>query len=551
MAPRVNTVESHLSYTDVLIVGAGPVGLCLACELVRFGIPFRIIDQSPSPAQTSNAIAIHARTLELLARMGPVTDFINAGVPVDLVEFQVGGRVLAHIEFTDITSPYRGILDLPQTSTERIFIKRLAGYGIRVERPVKLVSMVGGSAMTKAELEHNDGSRETISCRWAIGCDGAHSTVRTMSKIEFAGASTDEHYVLADVRIAWALQHRQLTTFLHREGTVVTIPLPEGRYRVVANVTSLARTKQNPLSFEEFRALILRRISIAAQFSDPTWMSNFVVNRRQALEYRKKGVFLAGDAAHVHSPAGGQGMNTGMQDVINLGWKLALVHAGKADESLLDTYFAERAPIARGVLVLTDRIMALTTIRNPVMQRIRNLALPMFTGWDFVQHTLVKELTELGLNYRSSPIVRGEGAFPGHTPHPGDRAPLSTIYSDRNLGEVLSGTTHHLLLFGGEGSSSEDVSVLQAIRRDFEAGYPGLVRGHVIVREAVNRSTAELIPDPDGRVHRDYGAAKSCFYLIRPDSYVAYRCAPPDAAALHRFLQESYGFEAAHCVIKP
>jgi 2-polyprenyl-6-methoxyphenol hydroxylase-like FAD-dependent oxidoreductase len=555
MTPAVDTVESHTAFTDVLIVGAGPVGLCLASELARFGIPFRIIDQSPTPTESSNAIAIHARTLELLARMGSVADFVGAGTVVDRVEFQADGRVMAHIDFTDIQSRYRGILDIPQSSTESIFIKRLSEHGVNVERPVKLVSLSGGTADVKAELAHNDGSREAISCKWAIGCDGAHSTVREKSGIPFEGTTTAECYVLADVKIAWALTHSQMTVFFHREGTLVTIPLPEGRYRIVANVSNLEQAQVKSLPFQEFRTIVARRVSISAQLSDPGWMSHFVVNRRQAREYRKNRVFVAGDAAHVHSPAGGQGMNTGIQDVINLGWKLALVHEGKAAESLLDTYFEERAPIASGVLTLTNRIMALTSIKNPVMQRIRNLALPMVAGWDFVQHGLVDELTELGLNYRRSPVVRGEGPFPGNAPHPGDRAPLSSIpgtnaHGGRNLGDVFDGTVHTLLLFAGEGSSLEDFSVLSAIRRDFEAAYPGLIYGYVVTWRA-DGSTSGVIPDPDGTVHRDYGAARNCFYLIRPDLYVAYRCAPPDAAALHRFLHESYGFSPVHRVLKP
>jgi 2-polyprenyl-6-methoxyphenol hydroxylase-like FAD-dependent oxidoreductase len=531
--------------TDVLIVGAGPVGLTMAAALSRWGLSTRLVDQSPTPVQTSNAICIHARTLELLECLDLPDAFVKRGIWIDALELSGAGRVLAHIDFKDLDSKYPGVLSLPQSTTEKLLVECLASSGISVERPLRLVSFEQDASGVTAHLQHTDGSVETIRAAWMIACDGAHSTVRDELRVPVEGTSESEHFVLADLKVTWPLPNNQFSVFLHQEGPVVVVPLPDGEHRVLIDVSSMAVRNEEP-AFEEFRVMFARRVPVSASLSEPMWMSNLHIDRRRVANYRLGRIFLAGDAAHIHNPAGGQGVNNGIQDSLNLAWKLALVQSGKAAEALLDSYSAEREPIARGILALTDRLLQAATLQSPMLQRLRDIALPFLAGFEFVQHGILSELTELGLNYRSSPIVRGDGSFESSAPLPGDRAPLPSISDGVSLSRIFEPTAHTLLLFGGRIESKEDVSMLLAIRRDFEAAYPGLIRGQVILHPEDANGFGSLVDQRGGVIHQAYGATKPCLFLIRPDSYVAYRSDAADAVDLHRFVRDCYGFRAAH-----
>ncbi len=530
--------------TEVLIIGAGPVGLTLAILLSEFGIQCRIVDQRPGLVDTSNALAAHARTLELLNLLNLSQRFLEQGAWLNAVEIHAGGRVLVNIGFQDLQSMYRGVLSLPQNITERILAAELHSRGIAVERLVTFKSFEQDQQAVTAVLEHNDGSHETVRVHWMVGCDGAHSAVRHALKLPFEGTSEAQRFVLADLRMAWPLPRTQLSIFLHREGPMLAIPLPGDRHRLIAEITA-SDGESRDMTFNQLRSTFARRVPISATLSDPVWLSTFGVNRRHVSDYRVGRVFLAGDAAHVHSPAGGQGMNTGIQDVFNLAWKLALVHHGKARPELLDSYSAERLPIARGVLELSDRLMQAATLKNPVMERIRDLALPLLAGSDFFQHTFLTDLSEIGINYRGSSSVAGEGHFPSSAPHPGDRGPLAISVNGKSFFSLLDPAVHNLLLFSGEVDSNEAFSMLLAARRDFQAAYPGLIRAHVITR-FTHRAGPDVIVDEQGHIHRSYGVAKSCLFLLRPDLYVGYRASPPDTVGLHQFVRETYGFAASH-----
>jgi 2-polyprenyl-6-methoxyphenol hydroxylase-like FAD-dependent oxidoreductase len=534
--------------TDVLIVGAGPVGLTLAVLLSRFGIQCRIIDQRPGPVDTSNALGVHARTLELFHLLNLSQTLVEQGVWLDAVEIHSGGRPLAHISFQELQSMYRGVLSLPQSITERVLAAELRTRGIVVERLINFKSFRQDGDAVSADLEHNDGSRETVHSYWMVGCDGAHSPVRHALNFAFEGTSEPQRFALADLQMAWPLPRTQLSIFLHREGPVLTIPLPEGRHRVIAEVTA-SGDDSDEFTFDQLRTLFARRVPISAALSDAVWLSSFRVNRRHVSDYRAGRVFLAGDAAHVHSPAGGQGMNTGMQDAFNLAWKLALVQRGKARHELLDSYSEERLPIVRGVIEMSDRLTQAATLKNPIVERIRDLVLPLLAGSDFFQHNFLADLSEIGINYRRSSSVGGEGHFASAAPHPGDRAPLAITVNGTPFSKLLDPAVHNLLLFSGDTDSNEAFSMLLAARRDFQAAYPGLIRAYVITR-FTHRAGPDVIVDEQGHVHRSYGAARSCLYLLRPDLYVGYRANPPDPVALHQFLRETYGFQASHGAAK-
>ncbi len=530
--------------TEVLIVGAGPVGLVQAAALARLGVSCRIADQSTRAVQTSNAVTIHARTLELLEPLGLTDLLIRHGVWIRSVEFNGGGRVLAQLQFSSLKSNYQGLLSLPQSVTEQLFGKSLVEYGVVVERPVKLISFVQNSHCVDAVLEHNDGSRETVRAHYLIGCDGARSTVRKALGVELENLSEPQNFIMADVRISWSLSATQLSVFLHRDGPLLTIPMPEERYRIIVENEASASPGEE-LSFEKLRTLFAKRVPVAATLSDMSFLVPYRAKRSRVTTYKIGRVLIAGEAAHTNTPANGQSMNTGIQDALNLAWKLALVEKNKATDSLLASYSAERVPVAGATLVLSNQMMQPAAFPGAVVDRLRTIALPLLAGFDFFQQNLFTELSEIGLHYRDSPIVQGSGSFPAHAPHPGDRAPISPL-NGQTLDKVLQPAVHNLLLFAGPSASREQLSWLFSVRRNMQAAYPGLICGSVISHGSALPEFETVSDTTDGRTHAEYGASQPCLYLIRPDYYIGYRAATPDSAALHQFLKEAYGFTAMH-----
>jgi hypothetical protein len=320
--------------------------------------------------------------------------------------------------------------------------------------------------------------------------------------------------------------------------------MPGGSHHVAIDATG-SEAILDEADSDRFKTIFSKRVPVAATLSDISWILSRKSTRGQATRYRLGRVFIGGNAAHLHTPAAGQGTNTGVQDAINLAWKLDLVQKRKAGESLLDTYSAERAPFARGVIAITDRLLEAATLSNSTLQMLRRLALPLLTGFDLSHREMLTGLSEVAGNYRKSPIVQGNGFFDGSSPEPGDRAPLPwRAEFDGPIG-LLDSAVHNLLLFGGEPESGEEVSVLQSVRRDFEAAYPGVVKGHVILGPNQTAS-AGIVRDREGRFHKAYGATKPCLFLVRPDGYIAFRSHLEDTVALHEFLRETYGFQAVH-----
>jgi 2-polyprenyl-6-methoxyphenol hydroxylase-like FAD-dependent oxidoreductase len=525
--------------TGVLIVGAGPVGLSLAACLCRCGIPFRIVDQKLSPTTTPNAMALHARTLELFSLLGIASEMLDDGVWTEAVELNGNGRMLAHIDFSDLRSPFSGILALPQSQTERILNRYLSAQGATVERALKLVSFEQREDCVRATVAHNDGSLETIEAEWLVGCDGASSTVRDVLRVPFDPAGDMQRFVLADVKINWPLPATQFTAFFHPDGPVYVAPNPGGRYRVVIDITAGLESTTDLIDLDSLRVMFSRRVPIAAQLSDLTWNSLYESNPGQVSSYKEGRVFLAGDAAHRHNPAGATGLNTGIQDVFNLSWKLLFAGKTESQSALLDSYSRERRHMTAAVLALHKTLLESSSSRNPAAPYLRNLALPLLSGWDVLPHSAVMLLPQMGFNYRTSELVERSGHFGPTAPHAGDRAPLPFVRG-RSLLHWFSADAHTLLLFTAGNDSAEHISLLSAIRRDFEAAYPNLIHGYVVTRSS-SLSGNDLLDDASGLVHSAFGADVPCIYVIRPDAYIAYQSKPPDGAALHRFFREVYG----------
>ncbi|WP_209443075.1 FAD-dependent monooxygenase [Falsiroseomonas frigidaquae] len=397
----------------ILIVGAGPVSLTAAAELARYGLPVRILDRSPRPAETSRAIVVWSRTLELMDRMGCAASFLEAGHRVRGAAIRSGGRVLGCTSFGDIASAYDFALIVPQSDTERLLTAHLRNYGIIVEREVELASFTASDDRVTARLVHADGREEEAETPWLVGCDGAHSAVRHGLGAEFRGATQRDDWVLADVRLegAGSPPADEITTYLHQDGPLVVFPMRGGRARLIAAVGEAGpdQPRTEP-SLADVQALLDHRAGGEVRALDPVWLAAFRINGRKSRDYRVGRVFLAGDAAHIHSPAGGQGMNTGIQDAINLAWKLAMVAKGGATPALLDSYSPERSAVGEMVLRNASRMTDMATLSNPAAVAARN-AVPHFVlGFHAAQERLALTLSEIEIAYPDSPLSSGRHA---------------------------------------------------------------------------------------------------------------------------------------------
>lgn len=409
--------------TQVLVVGAGPVGLTMAGELARYGVPVRIVDKAAARTDKSKALVLWSRTLELLERTGSVQSFIAAGRKIDAANIVAGSELISQISIATVASPYPFALMLPQSETERLLEGHLNGLGVSVERQVEVTSFTQTGSGARAILKHADGREETVDSEWLIGCDGAHSTIRHGLGLSFAGETMPSTWVLADCLMqGYPFPDSEMAAYWHEDGVLVIFPITPGRFRIIANVELPAGAAPAEPTLAEIQAILDRRGPGGMALSNPFWLSPFRINERMVEKYRSGRVFVAGDAAHVHSPAGGQGMNTGMQDAFNLAWKLALVCRGTCPEGqLLDSYSAERSAIGADVLSATGRMTTIAVLKNHTAQTIRNFIGHLLLGLAPLRRAIVDSMTEVSLGYRHSPL-NGPRAHGLGKPQPGSRA---------------------------------------------------------------------------------------------------------------------------------
>lgn len=382
----------HAKTTDVLIAGAGPTGLTLACELLRLGIPAMVVDKQEAGANTSRAAVVHAKTLEVLEESGITERLLARGLQAPQFTVRDHDRVLASISFRELKTKYPFTLMCPQNQTEAILRERLAELGGEVVRPVEVVGVHEGDEQVQVTLQDEGGQRSTVQARWVVGCDGIHSTVRQQAGIEFEGGAYDERFVLADVDMTWPISREEACLFFSAKGVMVVAPLPGNHFRVVAMMNDAPAEP----SMEDMQAILDERGPGGGQVRVERcyWSSRFHIQHRVAQQLRRRQLLLAGDAAHVHSPAGGQGMNTGIQDAVSLAKALRAVR-DSGEEELLEEWERERLKVARGVVSMTDRMTRMATLRSPVGAKIRNTLISWLGHTELVSHALAERLAEL------------------------------------------------------------------------------------------------------------------------------------------------------------
>jgi len=382
------------SEVDLLIVGAGPSGLALAAELKRSGVSALIVDKQAAGANTSRACVIHARTLEVLEALGVTERLLQEGVKVPIFRIRDRDRPLLTIDFGEIDSPYPFTLMYPQDRTERLLLARFEDLGGNVERPLELTGFDIDGTNIVATLGAN-GQRRSVRSRWLIGCDGMHSRVREQTEIPFEGAAYEQGFVLADVHMDWPLSREEVTLFYSPKGLAVVAPLPDDHFRIVATDDA---APEHP-SLDYVQALLDSRGPEAerARIRDLAWSSRFRVHHRVARTPRKGRVLLCGDAAHVHSPAGGQGMNTGIQDAVSLAHALTET-LRDGDEARIDRWAEARHRIAADVVALTDRITRVATMKSPIGQSLRNAAVAFMGHLPPIRAAIARNLAEINVH---------------------------------------------------------------------------------------------------------------------------------------------------------
>jgi 4,5-epoxidase len=541
--------------TNVLIVGAGPTGLALACDLRSRGIDVAIIDKAAAPATTSRALGLHPRGVEILARLGALGDLPEAAVHARAINICVGERRLARIEMArrpDGVTP--GLLVIGQAEIEARLRARLGTLGCQVRWGTELDGIEQRDTAIDATVRSKDDDA-LLSADWLIGCDGAHSAVRKLAGIAFDGTAFAERFMLADVRLDWQRPANESVAWLHRDGVLAAMPLPGNIWRVMAELPAELDLKvdQNGSPSEDaardllYRCFKERLGDTTTRIGEMIWKSLFRFHRRLASTYRSGRILIAGDAAHIHSPFGGQGMNTGLGDAYNLGWKLAMVAQGRADGQLLDTYGAERRPVAADVLATTTTNTNLMLGNTLTKKLVRDFAFLPAMRIPAVQRKMATKASQLNVGYAGGPLATRTlmsrlARVVGSKPHAGDRGPNAQCLAlPHGTPTTLAEQTYTgwaLLLFGTDGAGSDcaavarsrlgkDVRVIRILPSGTAMAARDAARVDTVVQD--NRSSIAAAYRPE--------AAETI--LLRPDGHLAWRASRPNAAKLGKWLREA------------
>ena len=500
MSPRNEPMPASSSTdTEVLIVGAGPTGLVLALWLTRLGVRVRIIDKLAEPETTSRALAVQARTLELYGQIGIAQEVVERGRRIGATNLWVAGRKVARAVFGDMgvgISPYPYALVFPQEEHERLLIDHLAKLGVRVQRCTELVHVEDAGGRVLAHLKWSDGALEQCESAYLAGCDGARSAVREALNIGFPGGTYTHLFYVADVEASGAATNGEVHVALDKTDFLVMFPLKhEGRARLVGTVRAEAEHREGNLSWADVSKRVIDWMRIDVRRVN--WFSTYRVHHRVADQFREGRLFLLGDAAHIHSPVGGQGMNTGIGDAVNLAWKLAAVLHGRANVAVLDSYGTERAAFARRLVATTDQaftgVTSASAIARGLRLRVVPLLLPSLFALRAARRLMFRTISQTAVNYRESTLSKGRaGSLRG-----GDRLPLVKTSSEclgKDNFAPLTSLDWQVHVYGNAGPAVQAICEQRRLPL------------HIFTwQREIGRS----------------GLQRDAVYLVRPDGYVA------------------------------
>lgn len=511
-------MSSSSSTPRVLIVGAGPTGLTMASELVRHGIAVRIVERNSGPSIHSKALVVQPRTLEVFHAMGIADEATSAAQTVFRMRANLDGKEVPWIQFVDVDGPWSRPIMLRQSRSEAILAGLLARQGVTIEWGKPLARFVDESEGVVAYFE--DG--ETARFDYIVGCDGAHSLVRKQLGLAFEGTTYENDFLQVDCKVRWDHPYDAGQGFFTDDGALVCLPLGGESFRFILIRRERPADAPDEPALSEFQAALDALLPGQAELHSPEWLIRFRLHERLAAHYRVGRALLAGDAAHIHTPAGGQGMNTGIQDAYNLAWKLALVLHGHAGEPLLDSYEAERRPIAADVLRFTDLAFRTGLGANYLVRKLRPLIMPLVFGSRWASSKATRVVAQLEVNVRRSPIVEDHRLFPSG-PHAGDRAPDAGFLLDEG------------------GASPREVRVFDYLRGTKHVVFAHCAHTHQLahLRRELPAALVELVIADEGdeleeRYHLGDGPA---LWVMRPDGYLGYRQSSDDPAPLLAWLR--------------
>lgn len=518
---------------DVLIVGAGPTGLMMANLLKLQNISFRIIDKKEGPTDLSKALGVQPRTLELFEQIGLSLE----GMPVTSAHLHANKEEIGVVDFTKIDSKFDHVTIFPQSDMEKLLIGKLEKTEKKIAWKTELIDIQDVKDGVEVRLQYDDGRLQTEQYTWVVGCDGAHSAVRHKMGVSFSGTEDKACFGLADVELESEMPANQIVTNIAKAGLFASFPMPDGKFRLVVDRLD----PDGDLSEDDWNILYSDRSPVPGKIQKIHWQSKFYINYRLARHFKQGHLLLAGDAAHIHSPAGGQGMNTGLQDAFNLAWKLGLQIHNRAHPDLLRSYETERKQIGHEILALSHGMTRMTKIRSSFLGKLRNKFIHNMLAKPKVNLQMATRIAQLSLAYHGSRICQDtvpwsltrERRYFKEGPRPGHRAPFLPN---------ASGYVHHLYIFGLSSKSFTDkhkeecLKCLQKIRDKLAT--------EIIPHLITTTEDHPLLPTWDGdhildtekHLHRTYHALVPSLFILRPDGYIAARSMILSATYFKKYL---------------